>query len=315
MPLEMTVIGALNWDINLFVKHIPKPGEEVVVTRIDRVPGGKGGNVAVAAARILGPSRTSLISCLGDDDTGKKQIAILAEEGVETSGVRRIANTESGQAYITVDEHGNDTIMTHFGANALLKEEQVMEPEIQTMLGKSKLILAIDPPKQVAKKILSEGKRLRKILVWHPGVLARFGIKEWTEEMKGLQYLILNQHEASLFTGTKTLESAMSKLNAEAPGTRIVVTLGENGAAYYSGGTMFAVQKVDVEKLGGKVVNTAGCGDAFVGAFGAYKTLGKTDEESLQYANMAGALKATRPETRGSPTRRELEDAYRRYSR
>jgi len=311
----MTVIGALNWDINLFVKRIPKLGEEVVVTKIDRVAGGKGGNVAVAAARILGPSRTSLISCLGNDDTGKKQIAILAEEGVETSGVRRIANTESGQAYITVDENGNDTIMTHFGANALLKEEQIMEPEIQSMLGKSKLILAIDPPKQVAKKILSEGKRLRKILVWHPGVLARFGIKEWSEEMKGLQYLILNHHKATLFTGTKTLESAMSKLNAEAPGTRIVVTLGENGAAYYSGGKMFAVQKVDVEKLGGKVVNTAGCGDAFVGAFGAYKTLGKTDEESLQYANMAGALKATRPETRGSPTRRELEDAYRRYSR
>ncbi len=315
MPLEMTVIGALNWDINLFVKRIPKLGEEVVVTKIDRVAGGKGGNVAVAAARILGPSRTSLISCLGNDDTGKKQIAILAEEGVETSGIRRIANTESGQAYITVDENGNDTIMTHFGANALLKEEQIMEPEIQSMLGKSKLILAIDPPKQVAKKILSEGKRLRKILVWHPGVLARFGIKEWSDELKGLQYLILNQHEATLFTGTKTLESAMSKLNAEAPGTRIVVTLGENGAAYYSGGKMFAVQKVDVEKLGGKVVNTAGCGDAFVGAFGAYKTLGKTDEESLQYANMAGALKATRPETRGSPTRRELEDAYRRYSR
>jgi len=209
----MTVIGALNWDINLFVKRIPKPGEEVVVTKIDRVAGGKGGNVAVAAARILGPSRTSLISCLGDDDTGKKQIAILAEEGVETSGIRRIANTESGQAYITVDENGNDTIMTHFGAKALLKEEQIMEPEIQSTLGKSKLILAIDPPKQVAKKILSEGKRLRKILVWHPGVLARFGIKEWSEEMKGLQYLILNHHEATLFTGTQTLESAMLKLN------------------------------------------------------------------------------------------------------
>src|SRR2546428_13504259 len=78
---------------------------------------------------------------------------------------------------------------------------------------------------------------------------------------------------------------------------------------------MFAVQNVDIEKLGGKVVNTAGCGDAFVGAFGAYKTLGKTDEESLQYANMAGALKGTRPETRGSPTRRGLENADRRDSR
>ena len=309
------MIGALNWDINLFVKHIPKPGEEVVVTKIDRVPGGKGGNVSVAAARILGPSRTALISCLGSDETGKRQIAILSEEGVETSGIRMIANVESGQAYITVDENGNDTIMTHFGANALLKEEQIMEPEIQSMLGMSKLILAIDPPKQVAKKILSEGKRLRKILVWHPGVLARFGIKEWSREMKGLQYLILNQHEATLFTGTKTLENAISKLNEEAAGTRIVVTLGENGAAYYSGGKVFAVQKVDVERLGGKVVNTAGCGDAFVGAFGAYKTLGKTDEESLQYANMAGALKATRHETRGSPTKRELEEAYQKYNR
>ena len=311
----MTVIGALNWDINLFVKHIPKPGEEVVVTRIDRVPGGKGGNVAVAAARILGSSKTALISSLGSDETGKKQISILREEGVETSGIREIDSVESGQAYITVDEYGNDTIMTHFGANALLKEEQIMQPEIQTMLGKSKLILAIDPPKQVAKKILSEGKRLRKILFWHPGVLARFGIKEWSEELKDLQYLILNQHEVIVFTGAKTLESALAKLNEEAPGTRIVVTLGKNGAAYHAGGKMFAVQNVDVEKLGGKVVNTAGCGDAFVGAFGAYKTLGKTDEESLQYANMAGALKATRPETRGSPTRRELEEAYRRYSR
>src|SRR2546426_8518846 len=82
--------------------------------------------------------------------------------------------------------------MTHFGANALLKEEQIMEPQIQTMLGKSKLILAIDPPKQVAKKILSEGKRLRKILVWHPGVLARFGIKEWSEELKDRKSTRLN---------------------------------------------------------------------------------------------------------------------------
>src|SRR5437879_8274109 len=192
--------------------------------------------------------------------------------------------------------------MTYFGANALLKEEQIMEPQIQTMLGKSKLILAIDPPKQVAKKILSEEKRLRKILVWHPGVLARFGIKEWNEELKDLQYLILNQHEVIVFTGAKTLESALAKLNEEAPGTRIVVTLGKNGAAYRAGGKMFAVENVDVEKLGGKVVNTTGCGDAFVGAFGAYKTLGKTDEESLQYANMAGAHEATHPADRGMPT-------------
>src|SRR5207245_9992568 len=101
----MTVIGALNWDINLFVKHIPKPGEEVVVTRIDRVPGGKGVNVAVAAARILGSSRTALISSLCSDETGKTQISILREEGVETGGLREIDSVDAGQAYSTVDEY------------------------------------------------------------------------------------------------------------------------------------------------------------------------------------------------------------------
>src|SRR5207245_3569394 len=125
--------------------------------------------------------------------------------------------------------------------------------QIQTMLEKSKLILAIDPPKQVAKKILSEGKRLRKILVWHPGVLARFGIKEWSEELKDLQYLILNQHEAIVFTGAKTLDSAFAKLSEEAPGTRIVVTLGKNGAAYHAGGKMFRFRTLMLRRLVGKV--------------------------------------------------------------
>src|SRR2546422_9910792 len=102
----MTVIGALNWDINLFVKHIPKPGEEVVVTRIDRVPGGKGGNVAVAAARILGSSKTALISSLGGGETGKKQIFIFRGGGVETRGIWEIDSGGAGERCITRGEVG-----------------------------------------------------------------------------------------------------------------------------------------------------------------------------------------------------------------
>ena len=67
------------------------------------------------------------------------------------------------------------------------------------------------------------------------------------------------------------------------------------------------------EKLGRKVVNTTGSGDAFVGAFSAYKVLGSDDMTAFRYANMAGALKACHPETRGSPTRKELEDSYKKY--
>src|SRR5437870_11650879 len=102
----MIVTGALNWDINLFVKRLPRPGEEVVVEKIDRVPGGKGGNVSVAASRILGHGKVALLACVGTDEIGKKQLLILDQEGVETSAVQRLMKLESGPADITVDAKG-----------------------------------------------------------------------------------------------------------------------------------------------------------------------------------------------------------------
>src|SRR2546422_10811910 len=98
LPPELAITGALNWDINLFVKQIPRSGQEVVVEKIDRVPGGKGGNVSVAASRILGPGHVALVACVGKDDVGKKQIAILKLEGVDTTAVQSLDRLESGQA-------------------------------------------------------------------------------------------------------------------------------------------------------------------------------------------------------------------------
>ena len=114
MPPALAITGALNWDINLFVKRLPLSGQEVVVEKIERVPGGKGGNVSVAASRILGPGHVALLACVGRDDVGKKQIAILKLEGVDTSAVQSLDRFESGQAYITVDEKGSNVIETHF---------------------------------------------------------------------------------------------------------------------------------------------------------------------------------------------------------
>src|SRR5208282_3214714 len=62
--IKTVVIGAINWDISLFVKKFPREGEEVVVGRILRVPGGKAGNVAVAAARLLGPDQSAIFGDL-----------------------------------------------------------------------------------------------------------------------------------------------------------------------------------------------------------------------------------------------------------
>src|SRR5215471_9008350 len=122
MPPELLVTGALNWDVNLFVKKLPLRGEEVVVERIERVPGGKGGNLSVAAARILGPGRVALLACVGKDVVGRNQVDILRRDGVETGAIQELDGVESGQAFITVGEDGQNVVETHFGANAGLTE-------------------------------------------------------------------------------------------------------------------------------------------------------------------------------------------------
>ena len=313
MPPELGITGALNWDINLFVNQIPRTGQEVVVEKIDRVPGGKGGNVAVAASRILGHGHVALIACLGRDDVGKKQISILKEEGVDTSGVQILGDHESGQAYITVDGKGGNVIETHFGANAGLKIDHLMLPAVQSVIANLRMLVVIDPPRQVAGKLLAEGRRLRRSVMWHPGVLTRFGLDEFSDEMGDLDYMILNEHEATSFTGEKSLDSAVATLAKVSPKAKILVTLGNKGAAFHSAGEVSKVPSIELNSLGLKVVNTTGSGDAFVGAFAAYKVLGAADLEAFRYANMAGALKACRSETRGSPTRMNLEESYRKY--
>lgn len=313
MPPELGVTGALNWDINLFVKRIPRSGQEVVVEKIDRVPGGKGGNVSVAASKILGPGRVALIGCLGRDDVGKKQMSILKQDGVDTTGVQILDRYESGQAYITVDEKGSNVIETHFGANAGLKPDHLMQPSVQSMLANLRMLVVIDPPRHVAGKLLAEARRLQRSVMWHPGVLTRFGLAEFEDEMDDIHYLILNEHEAVDFTSAKGLSDSLTTLSKVSPKAKILVTLGSKGAAFYSDGKLSKTPPVSLEKLGRKVVNTTGSGDAFVGAFAAYKVLGSNDMDAFKYANMAGALKACHPETRGSPTRKELEESYRKY--
>jgi ribokinase len=313
MAPELLVTGALNWDTNLFVKRLPLKGEEVVVDRIERVPGGKGGNVSVAAARILGAGKVALLACVGEDDVGRRQIEILKDEGVDTAAVQMLEAVESGQAFVTVGEDGHNVVETHFGANAHLKEVHLEQHAVRSIVNNCSTMVVIDPPRSLAGRILSEAKKLRKNVIWHPGVLTRFGVEEFESYMAELEYLVLNEHESASFTGKRNLEDSLARLTKAAPRARLLVTLGDKGAAFCEKGKTSTFESVSLEKLNKSIINTTGSGDAFVGAFAAYKILGKDDLEALRYASMAGALKATRRETRGSPGRVELEDNYRKY--
>jgi ribokinase len=307
--VSLVVCGAINWDISCFVERLPVPGEEVTIKHITRVSGGTGGNIAVAAARILGAKKIALIGALGKDDIARQQIAALEDEGVITTGIHQIAREESGQAYILVDQVGENVIASRLGANARLGLEHLKKAELKQQLQECKGIVLTDPPLEVAGELINLAKRHDIPVLWDPGILISPNREALLSLAKEAEVLFLNETEASALLGTEELNTSLQRLQKLEFGNHTVLKLGAQGAAMLepASGTVIEVPALPLKKLGLNVVNTVGCGDVFAGVFAAYHVLGANLRESLIMASTAAGLNATRPETRGSPNRANLE--------
>ena len=99
----LTVVGAINWDVSIFEDSFAKLGEEVPVREVEEYSGGKGANVAVAAARVLGPGKAAFIGALGSDEVAAIQLRLLKKERVVTVGVFSVEGATSGRAYVIVN--------------------------------------------------------------------------------------------------------------------------------------------------------------------------------------------------------------------
>lgn len=304
--LKTVVIGAINWDINLFMESFPRKGEEVVVNHITRVPGGKGGNVAVAAARLLGPKQTAIFGGLGKDAVASEQTSIFEQEGVVVSGLKYSPDRESGQAYIVIDEYGENVIHTYFGANATFMPEDLDEPKRQEIISEAKVITIMDPPFETSLKLAQRAKQMGKLVAWDPGVKSELPVDKTRTLLRNLDYVAANEHEMTNLTGKDNPTMAARKLIDANSELKVVTKLGAKGSEMYYGKERLVCPSLDLEAKGLKVVNTVGCGDAFLGAFVAAISEGRSSEDAQRWGNCAAGLKATRPETRGSPDRETL---------
>jgi ribokinase len=305
--IELATIGAINMDISIFVDEFAEVGGEVPVRELSMVPGGKAANVAVAAARILGPGRAALIGCVGDDEMGSAHFGDLQREGVDTSGIKVAKGMGSGRAYLIIDGRGRNSIYTFFGANSMIAPEDLDRPGIAKVFGEGSIIVVMDPPLDVAHKAIEAAKALGKKVLWDPGVRSGLGLTELGKSLRRTDYLVLNEVEAMRISGSKDPMGAIPKLLGVAPSLKVVLKLGARGCLMADGRGAVDVAGVDLEEVGLRPVNTVGCGDAFLGAFSACLAKGIDEIEALERANCAGAFKASRPETRGSPGWDELE--------
>jgi ribokinase len=113
---RLTVVGSINLDLVVQAERLPRAGETVSGARFSRVPGGKGANQAVAAARL--GAQVRMVGCVGRDELAAEALAGLREAGVEQGWLVRDAPT--GVALITVDSAGETTIVVAAGANGEL---------------------------------------------------------------------------------------------------------------------------------------------------------------------------------------------------
>jgi ribokinase len=309
---RLAVVGAINWDVSIFEQRFARPGEEVPVRLVEEYSGGKGANVAVAAARILGPGRVSLVGALGDDEVSGTQIVLLRNEGVETRGIVVLKGRRSGRAYIIVDGQGRKTIHTHFGANAELDPSHLGAAGVRAALSGNDLVVVMDTPVKVAKEVARIANREGARVLYSPGVRAAEGLRSISAVAAKAEFMILDSNELRNLCRTSDVAVALRLLRKKFPDLTVVATLGQAGCVVDKGGVTTRVEGVSLGRLGLRAVNSTGSGDAFLGVFSSYVLRGAPTTEAVAWANLAGALKATRFETRGSPTRKELESGMAR---
>ena len=295
----ITVFGSINVDLVCRVKKSPQPGETVLGSDYQLIPGGKGANQALAARRA--GAKVRLVGAIGDDDIGKAALSELEPAGVDLSDVAHRHGT-TGVAIITVDAAGENTIVVSPGANAHVRASQV---RAGVFAKGDILLLQMEVPHAenlaVAKKAADAGARV--ILSVAP--FAPLSI----EELGPTEIVVVNEHEASDFARFLGLlpgdvEITVSAL-ADVLDRTVIATLGPEGAVAASQRGVIRVPALKVTP-----VDTTGAGDTFCGVLAAYLDQGSDLESAMAKAAVAGSLACTKAGAQPSfPTRAEIEAA------
>jgi ribokinase len=297
---RVIVVGSVNVDLVITTEHLPAPGETVIGGRYARHHGGKGGNQAVAAARLGAP--TAFVGAVGGDTFGIDARAALEAEGIDVGGLLMLPDEPTGVALILVDATGENSIAVAGGANAALGSVQVRAALKRLVLTAKDVVLV---GHEIRTAATHEALRLGRIAgattILNPAPAT--GLGRSTLELADV--LTPNEGELATLTGGDGTPSARAKrlLGPDPARRAVVVTLGAKGAMLVVGRRARAIHAPRVQ-----AVDTVGGGDALNGALAAGLAAGLDLAEAAHRAIVAASLAVTRAGAReGMPTASELE--------
>ncbi|HSL63582.1 MAG TPA: ribokinase [Gaiellaceae bacterium] len=274
MPVSLAVVGSANLDLVARTERLPRPGETVTGATFARIPGGKGANQAVAAARLGADVR--FVGCVGEDDLARPVLDAMRADGVDLAGVVT-GDAATGVALIVVDADGENTIVVAPGANALLRPEDVAVGDADAVL--CQLEIPLDTVAAAAR----QARFLCLNAAPAPGAPLPHDLLERTD------LLVVNRFELEA-VGT--------------PSGLVALTLGAEGAVLLEGGK--EVARAEPPRV--DAVDGTAAGDAFTACLTVSLLEGRPREEALLRACAAGAIAASRPGAQPSlPTAAEVD--------
>jgi ribokinase len=295
MP-DILVVGSLNADLVARTARFPQPGETVRGEDLKIIPGGKGANQAVAAAR--GGAQVTMAGRVGSDSFGAFLLDRLRDDHVDTSHVI-VDESATGTAVILVDAGGQNSIVLSAGANGQVAPRDVQALDVQARV----LLLQLEIPLEAVVQAARWGRSRGMIVILNPAPA-----RELPRELIACaDYLLPNETELALLSGMPvtdlpSAEKAARRL-CEGGAKCVIVTLGANGALIAGPGAAKHIPPFEVQ-----AVDTTAAGDAFIGGFACTLLRGMDLEGSVRYANACGALAAARFGAQPSlPTKAEVQ--------
>lgn len=286
---KVVVVGSVTMDVTAFASPLPKPGETVLGTRFETIPGGKGANQAIAAARAGGS--VAMIGCIGTDAFGDEVLANLEREGIDVAGVSRV-DDRTGIAHIRVDSAGQNDIVVVPLANAHLTADYVTEQLPRVAAEGDVLLVQLEIPYPTVQAAIRVGQELGLRVVLDPAPAPAPGSLE-ADIWEGLFAVTPNESEAAAVAQTDTSDLAgvrgASDHFRDLGVANVILTLGERGSWVHGDGDGELLPASRVE-----VVDTTAAGDAFAGYLGAAIAGGASLSEAVRLAMAAGTLAVTR---------------------
>ena len=294
---RVIVLGSINLDVQLLVAALPQPGETVPSLAVRSGLGGKGANQAVAASRA--GAQAMLRGMIGAE-AGILELLREAAPDLDIGGVSVLPGAQTGTAYITVAQCGENQIVTAEGANARVQDHG----DVAIRTG-DVCLAPLEVPVPAILRFFEAARRAHARTVLNAAPPLDHGRTAFPHT----DVLVVNETELAHYAGQPCAPSDdRAALAAMAGALRmradqaVIVTLGAGGALVIGDG------HVHIPGRPARPIDTTGAGDCFCGVLCAALADGADLPAAAARANLAASLQVERPGAASAmPWRAEID--------